>query len=76
MNFIERKFPRTFSGNDDTSSGTMIDNQMRVIDELAGNDLSKKKAIKESPLYDALYTMEIAAENADKERRKIKTRKK
>ena len=39
---------------------------MRVIDAFAGNDLTKKEMVKKSLLYDALYTMEIAAENAEK----------
>ena len=72
MNFIEGKFPRTFSGTGGTSGGTVIDNQMRVIDTLAGNDITKKEMVKKSLLYDALYTMEIAAENSEKERRKAK----
>lgn len=45
---------------------------MRVIDNLAGNDLTKKETVKKSLLYDALFTMEIAAENFEKTQRKSK----
>ena len=73
LNFIEGKFPRTFSGkSDSTGNRTIIDNQMRVIDILAGNDLTKKETVKKSLLYDALYTMEIAAENAEKLKHRTK----
>jgi hypothetical protein len=65
MNFIAGKFPEVFSGGGD-SSGSVFDNQMRIIDSLSGNDLTKKDAVKQAKLYDALYTMEIAAENAKK----------
>lgn len=36
------------------------------------NDLTKKEMVKKSLLYDALYTMEIAAENFEEMNRKMK----
>jgi len=75
MNFIAGKFPRTFSSTGASTGSknrTIIDNQMRVIDNLAGNDLTKKETVKKSLLYDALFTMEIAAENFEKTQRKSK----
>jgi len=45
---------------------TVIDSQIHIIDAFAGNDLTKKEKVKKSLLYDALYTMEIAAENDEK----------
>ena len=63
MAFMSEKFPVTFSGSGSSTSGTSVfENQMRVID----NDLTKKQIVKNSLLYDALFTMEIAAENAEK----------
>ena len=67
MAFMTEKFPVTFSGTSGSSSGrSVFENQMRVIDSLAGNDLTKKQTVKNSLLYDALFTLEIAAENAEK----------
>ncbi|MDR2627506.1 MAG: hypothetical protein LBC40_05690 [Dysgonamonadaceae bacterium] len=65
IQFLAEKFPRTFSGGE-PSSGNVFESQMRVIDALASNDVTKKETVKKSLLYDALYTMECAAENAEK----------
>ncbi|MDR1455532.1 MAG: hypothetical protein LBJ01_07775 [Tannerella sp.] len=65
MRFLAEKFPRTFSGGE-PSSGSVFENQMRVVDALASNDVTKKETVKNALLYDALYTIEIAAENAEK----------
>lgn len=67
MEFIANKFPITFSG-DGKSSGNVFDSQQRAIDTLAGNDMTKKETVRNGLLYDALYTMEIAAENAEKQK--------
>ena len=67
LQFMAEKFPLTFSGTGGGSSGRNIfENQMRVVDALAGNDLTKKETVKKSLLYDALFTLEIAAENVEK----------
>ena len=67
MHFLAEKFPRTFSGGEPSSgAGNIFENQMRVIDALASNDVTKKESVKNALLYDALYTMECAAENAER----------
>jgi hypothetical protein len=69
IQFISEKFPMTFSGGG-TPSGNIFESQMRVIDALASNDVTKKEAVKNSLLYDALYSLEIAAENAERLKRR------
>jgi hypothetical protein len=65
MQFITEKFPITFSGSGGSSS-SVFESQMRVIDALANNDVTKKEIVKNALLYDALYSLEIAAENTEK----------
>ena len=75
FDFIQNKFPRVFSAGGEKSNLTVFENQQRIIDALADNDLTKKQAVKKSLLYDALLTLEIAAENAEKLKREMKTKK-
>ena len=65
MEFIREKFPNVFSGGE-SGSGSVFDNQMRVVDALAGGDVTKKDQVKSAYLYDALYTLEIGIENERK----------
>jgi len=65
LNFIQNKFPAVFSGVGDKPQD-IFDSQMRVIDALAQNDVTKKEQVKNSLLYDAFYTMEVAAETMEK----------
>jgi len=72
LHFLERLFPHVFSGS---GSGNMnvFDNQQRVIDVLAEGDVTKKMKVRQSLLYDALYSMEMAAiriEELDKKGKK------
>ena len=67
MAFMTEKIPLTFSGTGGSSGCGVFENQMRVVDALAGNDLTKKQTVKDSLLYDALFTLEIAAENVFKD---------
>ena len=66
LDFIANKFPRVFSGGGEKSNLTPFENQMRIIDMLADNDVTRKEAVQNSKLYDCLYTMDIAIENAEK----------
>jgi hypothetical protein len=68
LRFMAEKFPLTFSG-EGKADGSVFESQMRVIDALASNDVTKKEIVKNALLYDALYTMEIAAENAAKRKK-------
>jgi len=68
MNFFQKKWPLPFSGE---SSSDIVDGQMRIVDALAKNDVTKKKQVRDSDLYEAFYTMQIAAEEAEKLKEKI-----
>lgn len=58
---LQELFPRVFAGGGE-EGGNPADGQMRIIDALAKNDVTKKEAVRNSDLYEALYTMEVAAE--------------
>lgn len=74
LNFLQNKFPKVFSGSGD-KSGDVVDGQMRIIDALAQGKLVDKDSVKNSLLWDALYTMEIAAEEMERlERERTKNR--
>lgn len=68
INFLQKRFSLVFSG--ESSSGDVTDGQMRIIDALAKNDVTKKADVRNSDLYEALYTMQIAAEESEKLREK------
>ncbi|MBK5720140.1 hypothetical protein JGH11_04565 [Dysgonomonas sp. Marseille-P4677] len=67
MAFIQERFPLVFSG---VGSSDLADGQMRIVDALAKNDVTKKKEVRNADLYEALYTMQIAAEESEKLRKK------
>lgn len=67
MRFIQEKFPRVFPGGDgDSEGGDIFDIQQRIVDEMASGDVTKKEQVKQSLLYDALYTLEMAIERDEK----------
>lgn len=60
--FLEQRFPNVFSGGGDGSGASNVfDSQQRIIDSLADGDVTKKNQVRQSLLYDALYSMEMAA---------------
>ncbi|MEL7600558.1 MAG: hypothetical protein AAGU18_10745 [Proteiniphilum sp.] len=61
LRFLEAKFPHVFGGSSSGENMNVFDNQQRVIDSLADGDVTKKNQVRESLLYDALYSMEMAA---------------
>ena len=69
LRFIAEKFPRLFSGGEATTDENPFDAQQRIIDELAGGDVTKKEQVRRSPLFDVLYTLEMAIERRDKDRK-------
>lgn len=72
MHFLEEKFPHVFSASGDANVN-VFDNQQRIIDSLADGDVTKKKQVRDSLLYDALYSIEMAAirmEEMEKQNRK------
>lgn len=73
LSYLARKFPKIYaqgsSDGDSSCDGAMttnpqdiVDSQQKLIDYLASGDLTKKKVVKESPLYDALYTLQFSLE--------------
>lgn len=69
LRFLSEKFPRLFRGEGDTEAdpATLFDTQQRIIDELAGGDVTKKEQVRRSPLFDVLYTLEMAIERKEKQ---------
>lgn len=57
---LEDAFPNCFSGGG-SEAGNVFDAQQRIIDTLAEGDVTKKNKVRESLLFDALYSMEMAA---------------
>ena len=69
MRFIAGKFHRLFSGGESSTDENPFEAHQRIIDELAGGDVTKKEQVRRSPLFDALYTLEMAIERREKERK-------
>ncbi|RHJ83543.1 hypothetical protein [Parabacteroides sp. AM08-6] len=65
MRFIQEKFPRVFPGGEGDGYD-VFDMQQRIVDEMASGDVTKKDLVKQSLLYDALYTLEMAIERDEK----------
>lgn len=65
LKFISEKFPRVFSGSSGSISGSVFENQQKIIDSLADGDVTKKPEVRASLLYDALFTLELAVEKQE-----------
>lgn len=62
LSFLSNQFPNVLSGgSSDGEEVNVFDNQQRIIDSLAEGDVTKKDQVRNSLLYDALYSMEMAA---------------
>lgn len=57
---LESTFPNCFSGGG-SGATNVFDAQQRIIDSLADGDVTKKDKVRQSLLFDALYSMEMAA---------------
>lgn len=68
MNFIQAKFSRVFSSGGNEAPWDIFDTQQRIVDEMASGDVTKKEQVKQSLLYDALYTLEVAIEKEEKKK--------
>lgn len=59
LDFIRHRFPRIFSA---APSGkprsNVFEDQLRVVDALAGGDMTRKPAVRQGYLYDALLSMD------------------
>lgn len=69
VNFISEKFQRVFPEGDSVHTTDVFDMQQRIVDEMAGGDVTKKDQVKQCMLYDALYTMDMAMEREEKMKR-------
>lgn len=54
---LGEQFPRVFSGSG-SMSRNVFDSQLRLLDTLAGSDMTKKDAVRHGKLMDALYSMD------------------
>lgn len=62
LNYLSERFPDVLSGgSSDGKELNVFDNQQRIIDSLAEGDVTRKDQVRESLLYDALYSMDVAA---------------
>ena len=63
LDFLSLIFPQVLSGGsgNDGEEINVFDNQQRIIDSLAEGDVTKKDQVRNSLLYDALYSMQMAA---------------
>lgn len=69
-NFMKDKFPLTFAETaSDSLKQTAFDLYQRLVDELAGGDVTRKEEVRSAPLYDALYTVELAIERSKKQKK-------
>ncbi|MDR1370804.1 MAG: hypothetical protein LBJ72_11875 [Dysgonamonadaceae bacterium] len=66
LQFLSGKFPRVFSGGGEPSGTSAFESQMKILDTLAEGDVTKKNTVRNSLLYDALFTMEFAIERQEK----------
>lgn len=58
MRRIHRLFPRVFSGVGSAVGGNVLDQQLRLLDSLAGGDMTKKDQVRKGRLIDALYVID------------------
>lgn len=75
LSFLQSKFPAVFAGGKGGDITNVFDYQQRIIDSLADGDVTRKDQVRQSLLYDALYSMEMAAlrqEAMDKQMKKQK----
>lgn len=71
LRLLEYRFPRVFSGSG-SGDANVFDNQQRIIDVLSHGDVTKKMEVRSSLLYDALYSMEMAAIRNEELEKQIK----
>lgn len=77
---IQDKFPRVFSsGGTAAAVGNVLDLQLRLLDSLAGGDMTKKEQVRSGKLIDALYVIDESIrkkEEYDKEVERMKQKHK
>lgn len=63
-------FPRLFSGGG-KAGGNAFDRQMRLLDSLAGGDMTRKDAVRRGSLIGAFYSMDEAVRRKEEEVKRI-----
>lgn len=69
LSYIQSRFASVLApdgGSNASSASNVFDNFLRLVNGLANNDLAKNDAIRQSPLYDALYNLQIIIELQNK----------
>jgi len=74
MAFLKARFPRVFSSGKDSKekSRNVFEDQLRVVDALAGGDMTKKPMVREGYLYDALFSMDESLRRQEELESKVK----
>lgn len=68
---LGEQFPRIFSGSGSVSRN-VFDSQLRLLDTLAGSDMTKKDAVRQGKLMDALYSMDESIRRQEEMEEKIR----
>ncbi len=72
---IHRLFPRVFKGTGGVA-GNVLDQQLRLLDSLAGSDMTKKDQVREGKLIDALYVIDEAVRKKEEREQQLAKAKK
>lgn len=64
MAALRRLFPRVFSGSGN-SDGNVFQEQQRIIDALSDGDMTRKQAVREGLLLDAMFSMDESVRKAE-----------
>lgn len=68
---LGEQFPRVFSGSGSVSRN-VFDSQLRLLDTLAGSDMTKKDAVRQGKFMDALYSMDESIRRQEEMEEKIR----
>ena len=68
---IYRLFPRVFSGGGPPMGGNVLDQQLRLLDSLAGGDMTKKDQVRRGKLIDALYVIDESIRRKEEHEREV-----
>lgn len=71
---IQRLFPRVFSGGGG-GGGNVLDQQLRLLDSLAGSDMTKKEQVRKGRLIDALYVIDESVRKMEEREREMNRKK-
>lgn len=64
-NALHKRYPRIFAAAGEGGTGNVFEDQMRVVDALAGGDMTKKDLVRSGYLYDALVSMDESVRRSE-----------